>query len=77
VAGDPSVPREISCVQILNGCKRRLEGSEKTVISDLLDLIKTHDPDLILLPMPIPGFLDCSQSKKVWSGADLQSNWLV
>ena len=50
VAGDPSMPKEISCVQILNGCKRRLEGSEKTVISDLLDLIKTHDPDLILLP---------------------------
>jgi len=44
------MPREISCVQILDGCKRRLEGSEKTVISDLLDLIKTHDPDLILLP---------------------------
>jgi DNA polymerase I len=50
VAGDPSMPREISCVQILDGCTRRLEGSEKTVISDLLDLIKTHDPDLILLP---------------------------
>jgi DNA polymerase I len=50
VTGDPSIPREISCVQILNGCKRQLEGSEKTVISDLLDLIKTHDPDLILLP---------------------------
>jgi DNA polymerase I len=50
VTGDPSMPREISCVQILNGCKRQLEGSEKTVISDLLDLIKTHDPDLILLP---------------------------
>ena len=50
VTGDPSMPREISCVQILDGCKRQLEGSEKTVISDLLDLIKTHDPDLILLP---------------------------
>jgi len=50
VAGDPPMTREISCVQILDGCKRRLEGSEKTVISDLLDLIKTHDPDLILLP---------------------------
>jgi DNA polymerase I len=44
------MPREISCVQILDGCKRLLGGSERTVISDLLDLIKTHDPDLILLP---------------------------
>jgi hypothetical protein len=50
VIGDPSMPREISCVQILDGCKRRLEGSERTVISDLLELIKSLDPDLILLP---------------------------
>lgn len=48
VAGDPSMPNEISCVQILDGRKRRLEGSEQMVISDLLDLVKSHDPDLIL-----------------------------
>jgi DNA polymerase, archaea type len=50
VAGDPSLPREISCVQVLDGCKRRLEGSERAVISDLMDLVASHNPDLILLP---------------------------
>ncbi len=50
VAGDPSTPREISCVQILNGRKRILNGSERTIISDLQELIKSHDPDLIMLP---------------------------
>jgi DNA polymerase I len=50
VAGDPFMPKEISCLQILNGLKRKLEGSERTVISDLLELVKVHDPDLILFP---------------------------
>jgi DNA polymerase, archaea type len=50
VAGDPSLPREISGVQVLDGCKRRLEGSERAVISDLMDLVASHNPDLILLP---------------------------
>ncbi len=50
VFGDPSMPREISRVEVLDGCKRRLEGPERTVLSDLLELIKAHDPDLILLP---------------------------
>ncbi|MBN1234930.1 MAG: type B DNA-directed DNA polymerase [Methanotrichaceae archaeon] len=50
VTGDPSMPKEIACVQMLNGRKRRLEGSERTVISDLQELVKSHDPDLILLP---------------------------
>jgi hypothetical protein len=50
VLGDPLMPREISCVQILDGCKRRLDGSKRTVISDLLELIKSRDPDLILYP---------------------------
>ncbi len=50
VAGDPSMPREISRVEVLDGHKRRLEGPERQVISDLLDLIKAHDPDLLLLP---------------------------
>jgi DNA polymerase I len=49
VAGNPSMPGDISCVQILSGRKRKLDGSERTVISDLLELIKSHDPDLILL----------------------------
>ncbi len=50
VYGDPSMPREISCVDILDGRKRRLEGPEKTVISDLLEFVKVHDPDLVLMP---------------------------
>jgi hypothetical protein len=32
VLGDPSMPREISCVQILDGDKRRFEGPEKVVL---------------------------------------------
>jgi DNA polymerase, archaea type len=47
--GDPSLPREISGVQVLDGCKRRLEGSERAVISNLMDLVASHNPDLILL----------------------------
>ncbi|MDM7933894.1 MAG: type B DNA-directed DNA polymerase, partial [Methanothrix sp.] len=50
VAGDPTMPGEISCVHLLNGKRRRLEGAEREVLSDLFDLIKTHDPDLLLLP---------------------------
>jgi DNA polymerase I len=50
VIGDPSLPREISCVQLLNGHKRRFEGPEKVVLSDLLEFIKVRDPDVILFP---------------------------
>lgn len=51
VSGDPSMPGEISCVKIQEGGRKRmLEGLERQVLSDLLDLIKTRDPDLILLP---------------------------
>lgn len=50
VFGDPAMPRDISRVDVLDGHKRRLEGPERTVLSDLLELIKAHDPDLILLP---------------------------
>jgi DNA polymerase, archaea type len=50
VAGDPSMPKEISSVEVLDGHRRRLEGSERQVISDLIDLVGSRDPDLILLP---------------------------
>jgi DNA polymerase I len=51
IAGDPYMPRgEISCVEVLSGRKRRFEGPERQVISDLLEFIRSHDPDLILLP---------------------------
>jgi len=35
VAGDPSIPREISRIEVLDGCKRLLEGHEGQVLSDL------------------------------------------
>jgi DNA polymerase I len=50
VAGDLALPGDISRIDILDGRKQILEGSERQVISDLLDLIKAHDPDLILCP---------------------------
>jgi len=50
VAGDPNFPREISCVQVLNERKQRFEGPEKVVLTDLLEFIKVHDPDVILFP---------------------------
>jgi DNA polymerase I len=50
VLGDPNLPRDISCVQVLDGHKRRFEGPEKVVLADLLEFIKVHDPDVILLP---------------------------
>jgi hypothetical protein len=40
MAGDPSMPREVSCVQLLNDCRRRLERPERQVVNDLLDFIK-------------------------------------
>jgi len=50
VIGDPSMPAEISRIEVLDGCTRRLQGPERTVLSDLMELIKSHDPDLILCP---------------------------
>jgi DNA polymerase, archaea type len=48
VQGDPNLPREISCVQVLDGHKKRFEGPEKIVLADLMEFIKVHDPDMIL-----------------------------
>lgn len=50
VVGDPTMLKEISCIEVLSGRKRRFEGPERQVISDLLEFIRSHDPDLILLP---------------------------
>jgi DNA polymerase I len=50
VAGDPNFPRDISCVQFLNERKQRFEGPEKVVLTDLMEFIKVHDPDVILFP---------------------------
>jgi DNA polymerase I len=78
VAGDPSMPREISHVQVLNGHKRRLEGPERQVISDLLELVKSHDPDLILLPYAdtwVP--LIVKRARRYGPGAHIQPQRLV
>jgi hypothetical protein len=45
VAGDPNFPREISCVQVLNGRKQRFEGPKKVVLADLMEFIKFHEPN--------------------------------
>jgi DNA polymerase I len=50
VVGDPNIPRDISCVQILNEHRQKFEGQEKVVLADLLEYIKLHDPDVILFP---------------------------
>jgi DNA polymerase I len=42
-----SAPRP---VDILSGRRERFEGRERRVLSDLLELIRVHDPDLLLIP---------------------------
>lgn len=49
VIGDPHLG-EISCIEVLSSRRRTLRGSERTIIADLLELIKAHDPDVILTP---------------------------
>ena len=36
VVGDPNIPRDISCVQILNEHRQKFEGPEKVVLADLM-----------------------------------------
>ncbi|HQF17617.1 MAG: DNA polymerase [Methanosaeta sp. PtaB.Bin039] len=50
ITGEPSRPGDIKSVKIQDSRNRRLEGPQKAVISDLMELIRSHDPDLILLP---------------------------
>jgi hypothetical protein len=64
VIGDPALPREISCVEILNGRKQRFEGPENVVLSDLLEFIKVHDPDVILFPYADTWVLDYTKKAK-------------
>jgi hypothetical protein len=49
--------------------KRRFEGPERVVLADLLEVIKVHDPDVILCPFADTWFLSWSggQSAMVWS----------
>ena len=50
VKGDPGrgLNKEISSIEIHG--RRKLEGAERTVLSDFMGLIKVHDPDVILFP---------------------------
>lgn len=41
---------EISCIEVLSSRRQTFRGSERTIIADLLELIKAHDPDVILIP---------------------------
>jgi DNA polymerase I len=50
ILGDPGFARDISCIEIQGKRMMRLEGLEQQVISDLMDLIKSHDPDILLIP---------------------------
>jgi DNA polymerase, archaea type len=50
VIGDAAFDRDITRVEVCTKRPRRLEGPEGKVLSDLLGLIKVHDPDVILLP---------------------------
>jgi len=47
VQGDPYQPREITAV---SAGRRQLHGPESQVLSDLLELVRSHDPDMILMP---------------------------
>jgi DNA polymerase I len=49
-SGDPGRKREISGVEVCMERPRRLEGRERIVLSDLLEIIRVHDPDVILFP---------------------------
>ncbi|MGI6015041.1 MAG: type B DNA-directed DNA polymerase [Methanothrix sp.] len=41
---------EITSIQICRGKERRLDGPERRVIADLMELIRSYNPDLILFP---------------------------
>ncbi len=49
-SGDPNRKGEIAGVEVRTERPRRLEGRERIILSDLLELFKVHDPDVILLP---------------------------
>ena len=77
VAGDPTLPRDISCVKVLDGRKQRFEGSEKVILTDLLEFIKVHDLDVILLPYADTWVPLCREDETLWLGANIQPQRLV
>ncbi len=50
IAGDPTLPREISCVHVLNDRKQRFEGWRRLSSPTSWSLSKSTIPDVILFP---------------------------
>lgn len=50
VRGNPQLDKDIRSIEVTDGWSRRLEGDEKTILSDLFSCIDSADPDLILFP---------------------------
>jgi DNA polymerase I len=51
VEADPRLSRTIGDVEVQIGRKEtRLTGTERQVLADLFDLVRVHDPDIILFP---------------------------
>ena len=50
VYGNPGFDKEISRLEISGCVHERLGGSEKKVLSDLFDIVKAADPDVLLFP---------------------------
>lgn len=48
-SGDPGRRKVISEVEVLEERPRRLQGKERIILSDLLELVKVHDPDVLLI----------------------------
>ena len=48
-SGDPGRRKVISEVEVLGERPRRLQGKERIILSDLLELVKVHDPDVLLI----------------------------
>ncbi|NPV63645.1 MAG: type B DNA-directed DNA polymerase [Methanotrichaceae archaeon] len=47
VQGDPYQTQEITCI---DAGRRHLHGPERQVLDDLLELVRSHDPDMVLMP---------------------------
>jgi DNA polymerase I len=50
ISGDPARRGEIFGIRVLGERALRLSGTERVMLSDLLEIIRAHDPDVILFP---------------------------
>ena len=48
-SGDPGRRKTISGAMVQADRSRRLQGKERVILSDLLELVKIHDPDVLLI----------------------------